>query len=343
MKKYLIAIAATLVAMSMIIPVSANGTLEFGGLVSNQPYTQDVPTEATIPSSSGSPPEMKYIWVLPDEDTSTPYTQLNIQPSDYKNDIYAYVVAKDPQGRDDIQKIYVDVFYPQINDTYHGQKKYEVEAQKLDPVNDESAILQAMQDALDAGLITQSEYDDIYYEIFSQPEAYMWEANLHMWYCQPAGRYLVQGWGTDTRSEVSQRIDTYMDWLATVVLEIDFQNGINYGDLQPGVEKVVQGDYDITTSTAPTVKNEGNVPVKIEIYSTPLVHEQYDKEITTFDYQFLGVHKTYQAKKWTNIGTLDLCHIEKLDLSVKADVGLPAGHYSGTLTLRISQGAWGSP
>jgi len=75
--------------------------------------TGSVSQTAILGGSTGvGAPEIKFVWVLPDEDLTTDETQLYPALSAERNDIYACIVVSDPQGRDDIMNVYADVYHP---------------------------------------------------------------------------------------------------------------------------------------------------------------------------------------------------------------------------------------
>jgi hypothetical protein len=327
----------------------------------------EVGQEAEVGAGGGNPPTMEYVWVLPDEDPLEPGTQLFPKLSDQRNDIYACIVTSDPQGRDDVQQVFVDVFHPSgtgpllpcveeagivcnfdenppfdKDETQTGLFKYQVHADRLDVVDDREEIEDCKLDALNAGLISQNDFDLINYNIFSQPEWYMWKVYLPMLYHQPAGWYSVEAWGTDTASDVSDRLTTSFEWVSTVAMEIDFFDGLDYGYLQPSVYKVIQGDYNLVDGDGkPTVKNEGNERVNISLSSTSLGGQQFGKQITDFDVKWdpyevgFGYGQIFfQADQTVKLADpLELCQTEKIDFSIHADVGLPADVYDGTMSI----------
>jgi hypothetical protein len=237
--KYITGIVALLTFAVLVAPVMAGGP---PGCPSGYTCPGDpavLTTTATI-SGGGSPPTVQYVWVLPDEDAIVSGTQLWPDLSQERNDIYACVVVSDPQGRDDIKNVYVDVYHPD------GSFKYQVHAEKLVPgdTSDAETIEQCKLDALDAGLITQQDFDLINYQIFDQPAWYMYKVYLPMLYHQPSGQYEARAWATDTSSEVSATLSAYFDWVSTVAVELDF-NSLQFGEIQPSVYKVIQGDDDM--------------------------------------------------------------------------------------------------
>jgi len=328
----------------------------------------NVGQNAKITAGNGSPPVVEFGWILPDEDLRTSGTQVFPKLSEERNDIFACIVVSDPQGRGDIQQVFADVFHPTgtgpilpcvpsannkcdytgnpfDRDPAGGLFKYQVHATKLDPTTHRTFIESCKLNAVAAGLITRQQSDEINYNIFSQPNWFMYKVHLPMLYHQPAGKYKVQFRATDTRSGVSGKLQEVFEWVSTVALEIDFSNGLNYGELQPSVFKVIQGDYEMSYRDGkPTVKNEGNERINISIQSTTLVGSTHGKEINDFDVKWdpeersfgYGLTKFPDGQKVVLKEPLELCQTEKIDFSVHADVGLPADRYSGILEIWTS-------
>ncbi len=324
--KYFAGIIALLTLAVLVSPVLAGGP---PGCPSGYSCPGDPASITTLASidGSGSPPTVEYVWVLPDEDPLTSGTQLWPALSDTRNDIYACIVVSDPQGRDDIQNVYVDVYHP------NGSFKYQVHAVKLDIDQDEEEIEDCKLDALEAGLITQEQFDEINYQIFDQPAWYMYKVYLPMLYHQPAGEYEARAWATDTSSEVSDTLSAYFDWVSTVAVELGFST-LDFGLIQPSVYKVIQGDYDMATYDAPTLKNEGNEPAEISVVFTNMTGNIHNKIIDDFDAQFRAEHLFFESDETVTFeNPLELCHQEKIDFSVHADVGTPTDTYVGTVTI----------
>ena len=291
----------------------------------------------TVASINGGdcPPVIEYVWVLPDEDSITAGTQIWPYPSTNRTDIYGCLVVSDPNGRDDISDVWVDVYHPD------GSFKYQAHAVKLDIVTDADAIHACKDAALATGLITAQDHADINYEIFDQPLWYMYKVDMYCHYHQPAGDYEVEATATDGQSEVSTPLSTYFNWVPSVMLEIDFLTyGINFGAIVPGVHQWLQGDTDMNTPAEPTLKNEGNVPIVIGLEASQMLGVVHGKTIVDFDAQFRGQQLFFGANEPVYFSdVLELCHTRKIDFSVEAIVGRPADDYSGTMTIYASEGA----
>ena len=291
-------------------------------------------------AGGGAPPVVEYTWVLPDEDSATPGTQIWPYASQERTDLYACVVLSDPYSLEYLADVFIDVYHPQ-GAPECGSKKYQKHGKVLNRSVDKTQIDECKTAALNAGLITQAEFNDITYNVFDQNKYYMYKVNLTDNYCQPAGLYEARTFAVDKAGSVAIPKSAWFTWVPSVILQIDFYNGVNYGNLIPGFEQVVQGDADMSTPNAPTLKNEGNVPIEISVNNTKLIGNQYHKEIANFDSQFRSEYKQYLAlDKLTFTKSQQLCQTDKIDFSVKAPLGTPVDFYSGTITVSAAQGQY---
>ena len=384
MKKILLALAITLLVLQVVLADPGSKKCTDPDIICDM---GTVSQTAAIASGSGSAPEIKFVWVLPDEDSTETGTQLNPKLSKERNDIYACIVVRDAQSREDIQDVFVKVYHPddtglilpcvladndpdkdglfesmvcdQSGFGFPWNKdtlfKYQVHATKLDRISDRTTIEECKGDALDAGLITQEQYDDIDYEIFSQPDADMYRVYLPMLYHQPAGWYRVDAYAVDTQGNVATPKTATFEWVSTVAIEIDFFAGLDYGVLTKSVYAWIQGDYTMSDGDGePTIKNEGNERVALAVSSTPLTGSMYQKNITDFDVKWDPeedgiVTPGYGTKYFTSkddpvdLGCtngdetpLELCQTEKIDFSVHAATDLPQDTYTGTMTIEAT-------
>jgi hypothetical protein len=211
----------------------------------------------------------------------------------------------------------------------------------MDIVADRAAIEDCKTKARNAGLITQAEFDDINYNIFQQPKYFMYKVNLRNNYCQPAGNYEARTYAVDQQGGIAINKSAYFTWMASVILQIDFFNGVHFGELIPGIEQTVQGDADMSTPAAPTMKNEGNVPIEITLNSAPMIGAIYHKNITDFDAQFRSEYRKYTALQAMTFGKDQmLCSTDKIDFSVKAPLGTPVDVYTGAITISVAEGQY---
>jgi hypothetical protein len=216
-------------------------------------------SNASIDEGAGTSPEVKYSWVLPD-DSADPGTQLEIVPSGERNDIYACIVVGDVESRDSIEDVFMDLYHPD------GSFKYQMHARWLNPNDQTDAVtIEDCKDAaLAAGLISSQDHTDIDYNIFDQPNWYMYKVYLPMYYHQPSGTYTTLAYATDSTSRISDPLEGGFEWVAGTYLELDF-NQVSFGSIQPGFWKVLNGDVNMATPAAPTLKNEGNTEIQVGV------------------------------------------------------------------------------
>lgn len=287
-------------------------------------------------TASSIPPVVKIKWELPDE---SPASGTQFYPNlSGDRTLYGYAVVTDPEGRDNIGMVYFDVFHPKNwNGSQDGQFKYQVHCRKLDPVSDRTKILAKMDEALNHHLIDEAQWTDVYEEIFDVRDAYMYECELPLRYHQPCGKYRIEVWAADTSGATSAKLINYFDYVCTTAVEFDFSN-IPFGSLAPGVEKVVPGDFDITTTDRPSLKNEGNTEAKIGLLASPLVGQKppQPKQIEDFDATFRDENLIFKAGQqvWFR-NPLQLCHTEKIVFSVHPPIGIPEDVYSGSMTVFV--------
>lgn len=107
MRKLVGLLLSMTLVLALLLPMTASAQVR---------PSPDVPTRAII-TGVGSPPEMKYQWELPDDADPTHVLsgcQVAIVPSDNPGpkEVQAYIVVTDPNGRDDISRVFADIYYP---------------------------------------------------------------------------------------------------------------------------------------------------------------------------------------------------------------------------------------
>ena len=299
------------------------------------------------PGADPNAPVVKYCWILPDEDDQKDCVQIHVNPSDWKMDIYAYLVVIDPEGRDDIFQVFAQVFHPRDVPPWCGSEKFKAVEDDYIPLTTDE-IVDAMDAALYSGHLEKPEYDDIIHIVFEKPEAYVYKINLPMEYCEPCGVYKVKMWAADSDCFSGDVCYALFEWKCSVIVEYDFTK-LDFGKIEAGVEKVIIGDEDLSTPDYPTLKNEGNTKVHLQVKSQEMVHEEYDQyKITEFDVYWMGNYFVYntdgQSGDWTPWCELEpslcLCNTKQIDFSIHPKHNLPPGTYKGHLTLHVSKGDW---
>lgn len=171
---------------------------------------------------------------------------------------------------------------------------------------------------------------------------------------QPCGEYKIELHAVSNGAE--SVLTNYIDVVCFFDLWIDFSS-VNWGSLQPGVDKAIAGDLDPNTPNRPTVKNRGNAGMFIGVHFTPLVQQGVagPKTIDLFDAAFGRAPSTLvhldpipaSTVAWFDDDPATnptfplsgaeqlLCSNEygKLDLSVHPPSTLPSGTYAGSVQI----------
>jgi len=315
-------------------------------LIISMSYAQE--GSGGIEPGAGNSPVIEYIWILPDEGEGEG-TQLQLTPGGERDDIYACLVVSDEESRDTIADVFVDVFHPD------GSFKYQVHADWMN-ISDAASIEDCKDIARDHGLISSQDHQDIDYNIFSQQNWYMYKVYLPMYYHQPSGIYDIKAYAVDDQSKLSNPLNTTLEWLAGTYLELDFTE-IEFGSVQPGAWKVLNGDLDMGTPESPTLKNQGNTEVMVGVEFSDFIgqEENPNKIIDEFDAQLRnmgtdnwgeipGEHLEFRSNEqvWFTY-PVSLCRQEKIDFSVHADIGIVPDTYNGNLTIYVQPNIVQSP
>ena len=302
---------------------------------------------ASIVEGGGISPTVEYVWILPDHYDETG-TQINIVPSGERCDIYACVVVGDEDGRDTIKDVFAEVSHPD------GSEKYQMHGYKV--AYGSTEYNDCLAGGIAAGLITDDQAHgntvgvSIDYEVLGQQNWYMYKIPLPMYYHQPNGEYGVDVYVLDESSRVGKDVDPSFTWVANTYLELDFTN-VDFGQITPNsdptVYKKVNGDMDMSTPDAPSLKNEGNTEITVGVEFSEFVGtvQGPTKIIDSFDAQLRnigndnyngieGEHLFFKANQPVEFKyPIELCRVEKIDFSAHADSGTMPDNYSGTITI----------
>lgn len=350
-KSHIIIISAILVTMAFLPMASGRYLIDKNSMPTA--YKTSVPTTATVSANTGggggntneNAPTAEFQFIMPDEDYSKDCYQIEPVPSGKKL-VTIYTILSDPQGRDNIQFAKFAAYYPIDIPPWCGMFMNSTDGVLVtDPI--------AIRSVLDYGEATfhidKYTRDIIEYNLIAQPIWYMFCGEMWIEYCNPAGIYNMECWGVDYQGNVGVPLATPFEWLEYVAMEIDFEAGLNWGDIAPGSPKYIQGDANMETPLAPTVKNEGNTKVIIQVAANSMINTIFDNyKIRDFDVQFEGVTQTFTGVDpgeaigtWTQLDEyLCLCHTRKIDFSVHPASNLPAGIYEGTLYIHIGKAPW---
>jgi hypothetical protein len=359
-------VAGILGLLILSLAALPEGTQADGGL----DYT--VPTSG-FATSVGSPPQVNYKWELPDmdsydegiqycactptdlnenmicdadDDPLTPGMQMhpNINNLPEARLIEYWAAADDANGLADIASVWVDVYHPD------GSFKYQVDLLPVDCSEigwfDDSQsptvieIHEPLLAAIDTGQMTWEEAEDLVTRCYKGEKlVFKGHGDLHTH--QPIGLYLVQAFAVDFGGALSAPLENLFEVLPITYLNIDFSpSGIDWGEMKPGIQRVVSGDEDLATPNKPTVKNGGNVPLFLGLHFTKLEKVgDPSKIVDTFDAKLMGqMIDPIPASVWVWFDLVQLppCTPKQLDLSVHPPLKLPPGDYVGTLDVKAA-------
>jgi len=253
--------------------------------------------------------------------------------------VWYYAVVTDNDGWQDIMTVAADVWHPDNDLGGDGSFKYQVLMVDWLP-KDVSVML--FKDAANAGLIEYSDNFD-YAEVLNEIEkgtawVYFGAAKIH--YCQPAGDYKVQVHAVDLCGGNSNVLENTFRWVPTSAAQFDFTQ-VDYGTIKPGFHVMRAGDTIFDTSDKPTVRNVGNVPIRINIeqddmglgkstsFGKDVWNVYYDARMGNDDANLMN-YAPYDMVTLPN--PLLQCHTDELDFSIIIEKGMPGCH-SGQMTL----------
>jgi hypothetical protein len=291
-------------------------------------------------------------------------------------------VVTDPQGIGDIRGIddlsqsgvFADVFEPEFAGCTAwpsgGVFKYQVRLEVLpwcdllppshpcdktmQTVLDLQEVLQGLNDAERLTLNTAyfnsigiTDEADMLYDIADelvQDLALLFKGCDLLDYHQPCGLYRVEIVAYDDSNDPSEPLVNPFEYRCTAGIALDFDT-INFGEVTVCVEQLIAGDATYLPGDGkPTVKNIGNVPVKIvelwsDLYncSTDVgLGKTGDEWNVEYDSR-LGIGGTKVVPIFPEVETelpeiLGLCNEEKLEFSVHVKKA-PAGCYYGEVVI----------
>lgn len=268
-------------------------------------------------------------------------------------DVEFWAVVTDPQGTDDIQFVYADVYHPAADGSAaQVDFKYEVMLLQvccdyLDPGVRAVAIAE-MTAADAAGAITYGDIpadgtytlDDLIHQ-YEKGEAKIYMGHEVLDYHQPWGWYTVEVCAADQALEKDYLVNTF-EYVKTVGFMLDF-SAINFGEIKICKEKIVSGDDDMTTPGEPTIKNLGNCAIQLWVHfddmgfgkrteaSTEVWNVHYDVRLDLDDPVYCDPCEDAEVP-----GILERCETEQLSFSIHVDKAEP-GYYYGILTITAEQ------
>ena len=293
-------------------------------------------TQAQV-TGAGSPPVIEEKFELNDDGDPlhvTAGTQVLPVP-DANKEVCVYVVAQDPNGAADINRIWITVDNPDGVEVANG-----------DTLNAEITELSyadactATQAAVDQGLIDSARRDVINAHIYAS-EWRMWQFCFELSNCDISGAYTVNANANDNAGGTGTFVNIF-DYLSIKELALDF-SAIDYGQIVPGVKQIVSGDPNFGTAP-PTVRNRANDPFKLQISATDMTGADPNNVIlaTNLDAHVYGVDASGSAiDEEMNLDydpgvtfnpLIDTCATETIDFSLLQDM-ICADTYTGLITI----------
>ena len=307
--------------------------------------TANIDIEAQV-IGEDNPPIIEYMFVLSDtgDMTHVEYgTQILPEPGTGNDDVLVYfncyAVVSDPNNVEDIQQV-----YEKLLDNNDNQVLSEMIAVDITDTPEQS---NALTEALQSNLITQSDYDDMILKLKKQ--AKMFRIENYLTNHDGPGNYKVYFKVVD-KENVYNEDYTNFEYMSIKILELDF-NSISYGKIIINKQKKIDGDYDFDpagNNTAPTLKNQGNIEFRISISATDLIGGNDPVHIipaSALSVEFLGQHVCSQycennpGSGFNNEVTLDRYLIPgiptRINFGVTAPYGTPNDIYNGQLSILI--------
>jgi len=129
-----------------------------------------------------------------------------------------------------------------------------------------------------------------------------------------------------------------VEYMTLKAFQTDFDVVI-YGPVQVNIRKVVAGDEDWLTPERPTVKNQGNVPVQLEVSATDLVGinaPQQEIGESALSIHLLGVD-ILSLSETPQVLTNPImpCTPTQVDFDITVPYGTSSNSYTGSLTLAM--------
>jgi hypothetical protein len=329
MKKISAMLTALIMVMAAFVPLGVAQTQE------------DVPTVATVGDNSdpAAGPTFVGAFVLNDDGDplhNMPGTQimpeLGVGLDLVDKEFWKYVVVTTPFGADNIAAVY--------------EKLLDVNRVAMTPemtmteMTDWVEVQQVLAEALNQNVITQAEYDNYHYILDpAKRQAKIFKVPNTLDNHDEPGTYTVWFKVVDKQSRLSI-LEHPIEYMTILGIELDFA-AINYGNIIPGVEKVVSGNEVLSDGDGyPTIKNQGNVPIQVRVSSTDLTEPLYGQTISAVNLsvELLGTH-VYDLSGNGQVvpgqAFLQPCTPTQIDFDIKAPVGTAQGIYSGTISIVV--------
>jgi hypothetical protein len=305
---------------------------------------ETVDTNAVV-NPSGSPPNVRYKFELPDmqsgvagiqygtvanphqhdDDMNVPGMDVapNLEDLPEKRLIEYWWVAEDPNGIGDLNDAFIRVWHPD------GSLKYQLHG-VLVPCTSLAAALEA---AVHTGQITQADADLIVEECGKNVlRVYRVVGDLSKH--QPCGLYTVEAQAVDGagNTDPTPAVNNF-NVLCVIGFEKDFDPAVDFGEILPNTVKWVRGDKDMNTPLRPSVKNTGNTAMYLWLHFGAMIGQNFQKVINQFDAQLnsQAIDPIFASENHCfDLEPFGSNEIKQLDLSIHPG-SIPADTYAGWL------------
>ncbi|MEA3295335.1 MAG: hypothetical protein U9P81_10300 [Euryarchaeota archaeon] len=314
-------INSMLVALVMVMGV-------FAPLISANTVT----TEAVLGVPS-SPPVLDEMFVFDENGNCVVTPNPGTGIDEVWTQFYKYAIVSDPNGISDIATV-----FEQLRDPDGNPITSEVTMMDITGTGE---VITVLGDALACGLITQAEYDNYAWGLDPLKAQFkMFKIDNELNNHHVPGDYIVYFKVVDNQGGFSEGTCTFA-YLGLNAMEIDFEN-VNYGVIEVGIEKWVAGDtvFDPSgTSDRPTVKNQGNVNIQIEVLGADMIGQNSPSQTidaSALSVEFMGQH-VYDISSWVLLdGVLTPCTPDQISFDINAPPGTTSNDYVGSLSIVIA-------
>jgi hypothetical protein len=174
-------------------------------------------------------------------------------------------------------------------------------------------------------------------EELEQQEARFFYAEEDFTCCWAPGVYEIMAWASDNGGGQGELINN-LTYRSIIAIDLDFEAGINYGNLVPGVKQILSGNEGFSDGDgAPTVISLANDPIEIWVHADAMEGLVKQQLITRFDARLNhDASVDFNASENTLVpGVLIPNWLEKMDFSVTPPDNTPADTYRGTMDIWI--------
>mgnify|MGYP000058804183 CR=1 FL=1 len=279
-------------------------------------------------------------------------------------------IATDPNGADDIDGVYADIYYPSNRPMHVSMDPDEIDNPSggCGAFIEENTLIKLSKDEgyeLICNQIRNNNYDlpvknpdyptlsDLYEDIcgpegeLQKEEAFVYCDDKTLTWEDPAGFYKVEVFAQDNAGNSSEKLENHFEYLAFTGYEVDFSS-VDYGEVLLDVHKKVSGDRNFDTADKPTVRNIGNTRLNMKVaqddmnlgQSSGEWNVRYDARVGNltsdwaYYYPFGYVGDTPSSDDYTELNEiLDLSETEEMDFSIEVFKWPDEDNFAGELWL----------